>query len=616
MRLHRRLDPRIEAPLSLAGWIDESRLVSRGLLRRQAVRGYVRHPGPEAGITVEASPRIPAEALARYLESVARARNATAAWADAGVVRAPVRLVLHDRPDALAACVGGATLSDWNPATGEVHALLAPDVPDDAGLASARALAQELLGPPASPWLGDGAAVLASGRYYGRELGEWVAWMRAGGLATSAGALVDPQATETTSPHLVLPLRAELFRFLLEGRGEGFVRSLWAGRAEMRIDPELEASFGAWLDDAASSRRAQFDARHAERREALLRFPFLAAVGFEEPVLAAERGFGSERYLASLAQAQELGATGVSLSCFAVVERDPIGLPDASPGALARRALAPTCGDLRLFAGLCQARARGLATLLQPRLLTAPGGSLAGTGPQDGELGWRRFFDAYGRRILHFALLAELAGADGISLGGGLTASTTAAPGGFRAAAAEVAWRRAGWERVIAEARGAFSGSLAWAADSAIDARELAFTEGLDALACDLEADYDPHATSFHASPVLQMEVDFERQLLDLEQLARARGRPLLLTQAGFRSGFPEPGTEGGGRVGGGAGLQAIQLDVLATAVGKARERGTLRGAVLWRWSSDPDDPGANACDGLIRPGEARAAAERLLRIR
>src|SRR4030095_11817591 len=111
----------------------------------------------------------------------------------------------------------------------------------------------------------------------------------------------------------------------------------------------------------------------------------------------------------------ELGATGVSLSCFAVVERDPIGLPDASPGALARRALAPTCGDLRLFAGLCQARARGLATLLQPRLLTAPGGSLAGTGPQDGELGWRRLFDAHRRPLLHLPTpgARAVAGGDG-----------------------------------------------------------------------------------------------------------------------------------------------------------------------------------------------------------
>lgn len=617
LRIYRKREPRLEAPLSVTGTIDESRLVSRAFVRRQAIRGYTTSSASDDGITVEASPRLQREAIDRYLESVSRARTVTQAWAGAGGERAPIRLFLHDRPEALAACVGGATLSERNPLTREVHALLAPNVPDDAGLAAAGALAEDLLGPPSAAWIADGAATFAARRHFGRDLDEWIAWLRAGGLAPSAGALVDPQATEAISPHLVLPLRAALFRFLLEGRGEDFVRSLWVGQAELRIDPDLERSFDRWLDEATSPRRPGIDARHEVRRHELLRAPFLAAVGIEEPGPEPDRGFGSERFQESLSQARDLGAGGAAFTCYAVAERDPIGLPDLGPGlgpgARARRALAPTCGDLRLFAAVCQARTSGMRTLLQPRLLTAPGGSFAGTGPQDGETGWQRFFDGYARTIVHFALLAELAGADGISLGGGMTASTSGSSGGWRALPEEIRWRQEGWRKVVREARAAFSGSLTWAADSLVDARELSFWDDLDLIACDLEAEFDVPGTSYHTSPVMQMQVEIDSGVAALEELARAHALPLLLTQAGFRSGTPEPAAERGGRIVGSDGLQTMQMSVLGQSIEKARERAILRGVVLWRWSTDPSDLGANASDGLLRPGPAREAAAGIL---
>ena len=612
-RIYRRLEPRIEAPLSVSGTIDESRLVYCSLLRLQAIRGYRKISVEGAGITLEVAPRLEGPRIDRYLEAVARARAATQVWAGAGEKPSPIEVFLHDRTESLAACVGGAALSGWNPRTREVHALVAPDVPDDGGLAAAGALAEDLLGPPSAAWIADGAAIFATGLYFGRDLDEWIAWLRAGGLTPGAGALVDPQATEAISPHLVLPLRAALFRFLLEGRGEGFVRSLWAGSAELAIDPDLEGSFDRWLDEASSKRKPAIEARHESRRNGLLDGPFLTAVGIEEPGPEPDLGFGSERFLESLSQARELGTGGAAFTCFAVAERDPIGLPDLAPGARARRAMAPTCGDLRLFAAVCQTRARAMKTLLQPRLLTAPGGSFAGTGPQEGETGWQRFFDGYARNLVHFALLAELAEADGISLGGGMTASTSGASGGWRAPPEEISWRRAGWRRVVGESRAAFSGSLTWGADSQIDALELSFWDDLDLIACDLEAAFDVPGTSFHASPVVQLKLEIDDGLAALEELARAHGKPLLLTQAGFRSGTPEPAAERAGRIVGSDGLQALQLSVLGQSIAQARSRGILRGAVLWRWSTDPSDRGANTSDGLLRPGPARAAASGIL---
>jgi hypothetical protein len=215
---------------------------------------------------------------------------------------------------------------------------------------------------------------------------------------------------------------------------------------------------------------------------------------------------------------------------------------------------------------------------------------------------------------VHFALLAELADADGLSLGGGMTASTSGKTGEWGPTPEAIGWRREGWKRVVKEARGAFSGSLTWTADSYLDASELLFWGDLDLMSCDLEQEIDARATSFRVQPAIQLEIEIDSGIAMLEELARSHSLPLVLTQAGFRSGMPQPGGERAGRLAGVDDLQAMQMIVLGQSIEKARRRGTLRGAVLWRWSADPDDRGANARDSLLRPGPARDAAAGILR--
>src|SRR5262249_50592268 len=157
------------------------------------------------------------------------ARAATARWAGASPSPRPLQLILHARPETFAACSGGGGLSSWSSGKNVVHALLSRGVPHDAGLAAARACAEDVLGAPAEAWLAGGAAVLATGSWWGRDLEEWIGWLRAGRISASVAALVDPRAAEANSIHAILPLRAALFRYLLETRGEARVRELWKG---------------------------------------------------------------------------------------------------------------------------------------------------------------------------------------------------------------------------------------------------------------------------------------------------------------------------------------------------------------------------------------------------
>ncbi len=607
IRIYRTFDLALEAPLWEDGALVESRVVDAAAARTAALAGFEDLPARKDLVSVRASREIDPAIRGDYLEAIALARQATVQWAGVKRAKRPLALFLHARPESFALCAGGASLAAWRPLPGEVHALLARGVPHDAGIAVARALAEDLLGPPASPWIGDGAALHAARRWWGRDLDEWIGWLRAGGLAPSAAALVDPQAVEASSPHLILPLRAALFRFLLESRGEVFVRELWAGRSALSLDTELEKSFGAWLDDLAARRRVEIEARHAARRGALLDPPFLAGVGIEEPGSASDHGFGSAAFEESLREARAIGAGAVALTCYFSGERDPAAVPDITP----ERALAPFEGDLRVFCGLCQARASGMRALLQMHLLTGPAGSLAGLGPQAGEAGWQRFFDGYARFAVHAALLCELADAEGLALGGGMTESTSKSANGRRSVPGESGWRREGWSKVVRAARGAFSGSLTWGADCLLEARELSFWDDLDVVGCDLEEEIDERALHGEGDPGLQLETRIGNQLSALSKIAQEHGKPLILTRAGFKAGAPRPSAPRGSGATGEVGLQAMQFEVLAKALRRARDGGSLHGAILWRWSSDPSDPGLNGHDRLLRPGPAREAAAR-----
>jgi hypothetical protein len=587
-----------EGPVDANGAIVELSAVDREKQRAREMAGYVDLPSGAESLRVLSAKDVDAALRDAYLEDVARARAATARWAGTAGSPRTLELILHARPETFAVCSGGGGLSSWNPGKNVVHVLLSRGIPHDAGLAAARACAEDVLGAPAEAWLADGAAVSGTGSWWGRDLEEWIGWLRAGRLSPSVAALVDARAAEANSIHAILPLRAALFRYLLETRGEARVRELWKGTAALAVDTELEKSFAAWLDEIAARRRASFEARRSARREALLAGPFLAGVGIEEPDRSPRRGFGSAEYEQCLLEAAAIGANTAVLHCFVLDEREPIAVPDLAerpPGGA--RVLGPLEGDVRVFAGLCQARQRGMRTILAPHLLTSPAGSLAGIGPQGEEAGWQKLFDGYTRYAVHVGLLAELADADGLFLGGGTVESTNVGPSERDSSGKISGWKLEGWPKVIRAARGAFSGTISWTAASMVEASTLPFWDDLDAVACDLEPELDGGRMGPDVDPHAAIGVQIATQLAGLESLAREHGKPCLLSQAGFRSGE--------------TGLQELQYEALGDEVRAAREKGALRGVVLWRWSSDPADLGVNGRDRLLRRGPAREAAAR-----
>jgi hypothetical protein len=611
LRVYRAGALAIEGPLWNDGEPRESGFRDLEIERARTFSAY-RLSTDDPSIRVKAAREIETARRTAYLDSVGRARKEILGWAGEPGPDAdpqPIELVLHARPERMLEFCSAPGLSAVIRAQRRVHALLAVDVPDDAGEAAARCFAEDALGPAAEPWIEDGAAVLAAGRWWGRDLEEWIAWLRLGGLNPSIDALVDPDATRANSRHLVLPLRAALFRFLLESRGEGFARSLWKGTASLARGTETERAFLQWLDGIAAQHKTGIDRRRAERRKAAAVDPFLAAVGIEESGAGADRGFGSEPYERSLENARSIGANGAFLTCFLGAERDPPPIADLETPS---RAFEPFETDLRVFCGLERARARGMRAFLQPRLLTGPAGTLAGADPQGGERGWRRFFDAYSRFAIHVGLLAELADAEGLVLGGGMTATTNNLVGEGGGSEKLVGWKTEGWGNVLRAARGAFAGCLTWAAESEAEAGALSFWGGLDAIGGDLDPSLDQAVASFDPKPGVLLEEKIGGEIGTLAWIAHRQGKPLIVTRAGFHAGTPRPGRPALARPGADPGMQTLGFEVLGRKLREMKEAGALNGVVLWRWSSDPEDEGSTEQDVLVRAGPAREAAARI----
>src|SRR5262249_21210725 len=157
--------------------------------------------------------------------------------------------------------------------------------------------------------------------------------------------------------------------------------------------------------------------------------------------------------------------------------------------------------------------------------------------------------------------------AEGLVLGGGISATTNDLSGGASGSEALAGWKREGWSSVLRAARGAFAGCLTWAAESAADAQALSFWDGLDAVGGDLEANLDQGLPSFDPKPGVLLEERIEDAIHGFEWVAGSHGKPLILTRAGFHAGLAHPGRPALARPGADPGMQALAFEILGRQV-------------------------------------------------
>ena len=439
-------------------------------------------------------------------------------------------------------------------------------------------------------WARAALAVELADQWWGTPLGAWLARLERAGLVPSARALAD--RAERGSEHVLAPARAGLVRFLRQREGgDELVRELCAG-GELAGAEALEAEWRAWLAELALREPAP-----APRRAALAARDFWRGLHVL-PEGAAAPGYATRSADESLRAARATGADALAFAHF--VESDA---GREAPSAFGRSAALELAGrDTALAHALAEARALGCATYLRAHVLAGPSTTWQLAMPQQDAAGWARAYAAFEQGLVHAALVAELAGVDLLGIGGGLARATVT-----RAASAEpladpaLDLRRAAWTELAARTRSVFDGALTYSAGDVGELVAIEFWSHLDFVGLDIyvplvrEEDPGVRLTGGH------LEKRFANTLERLVNVGLRNQRPVLVTDIGLPSAadaWADPRWLAG----------PVDLAAQSEAVRAWREalRGfqaaprlddgspALRGAFLFRWTTDPAGGGAH----------------------
>ncbi len=580
----RRGELALSGPLQLDGRIVAHEL-GRIIGRTSAIpQGHVEFPASTdaAWLTGSAAVEVPEERVREYLERASLARAKIGAFSAAPSLP-NVDLTLYAYPEQMVPKVGHVRLGGVNPITRSAHVLCANGVPDDGGAAVAEACALSALGHPVHPWLLAGASIDAAGTYFGVDLERWIAWL------STSGRMADPTESNWSadrSPHVRVPLQAALFRFLCETRGEAAVRQMWHGTLEFVADGVLRAQFQQFLERRAKGYAKEFEARRSMPIPRRGTGALAKGVAFEASNARLAAGYGSKVFESALDALPPLGVNALAITSYLVDEPDP---PEFA-GFRSRRTFGAVEGDLGLFCALWQARARGLATWVEPHWLSAPAGSYRGSWVREQEGAIAAFASRYAAFLEHYGLLAELCGVDVLSIGSEIQQTAIVVSESRRANPAASEWKRAAWNDVLRAARDVYSGRLTYVASSPEELAKIEFWPMLDAIAFTPDTSLDPrHAGGvFSAGTVLANRLT--RQFAELDAVCRAHDRPLYLMNVAF-----EDEERRVRRTLAGVGTSQIDESlhesvVFFNVLGGPARPARLEGLVLWRWGALPDD--------------------------
>ncbi len=619
IRVVRAGDLALAGPIEIEGTPRRPDLVRLGGQELAAQRQLRPTAALGPGVIGQSANDISDEVLARYVRACVAARENVASWCAPDAVIPPANVRLWSRADDYCTSGDPRSLSRFEPAGGNgdggVDALVSASM-DDGGAGVARAGAWRMLGAPAQPWMLDAVGVDAAWSWWGRDLDAWLARVLPGSASSAhvgIADLIDAQALERTSVHVISPLRGALWRFLRERNGPAFVRQVWNGTRGIDATVELDAAFDAWLRVRTQAAAISDTEVRARMHAAALAMPMMRGVATCEPAYDARdglrRGLGSRAFDTAVEAARADGADALSITAFAC---DSAGLPalfdDAHTLELGLRD-----GDVRVAAALARARAAGMRTLLSPEFLTADAGTWSGTWSRGDHAQWSAFFERYARFVEHTALLAELSGADVLSVGSGLLSISGRDAEGRRPVAAEADWKRDGWKRVISLARSAFPGALVYSATTLKELESIAYFRDLDfigfQLVPTLEFDdpWDDHDAMF------EIRQNVGLTLAVLGRVSVAADKRVLLTQACF-----SPDLHGAARsLGSGTASrawQARQFTLLAGSLREWQQHDRLAGLFAWRVTSADEADSIGVHDAVIADPRVRSAVSGLLR--
>ncbi len=424
------------------------------------------------------------------------------------------------------------------------------------------------LGAVRGPWLDPAAAWLA-GRFEGETLEQSLARLYFARLLPRArDAAADPGRWR--SPLIELPARALLVRAVYEvaGRdGPAAVRRLLlvdgvpgleALCAAARVNPAAVRARYSVLADSLSRVGRGERAEHRPR-------PWRPADGFQSGVCLAhavslERGYLSHSCAEELKSLRAMGAGWVSLTPFGYLPSTgtPVIRPSTEGG------VNEETDEAVIEAGV-HARAAGLRVWLKPHLWTRGWvGDLQFT-----PAGWDAFFAQYREWILHYAIMAEREGFDGLVVGHELVTASLGFPDRWRA--------------LIGDVRRVYGGTLTYGANWGDEVQKIAFWDALDLVGVSF---YQPLAEA-KTSSVATLRAGARRAIDGLRAVGARAGRPVLLTEVGYApmdEAALRPWEERQGKID-----LETQRACYEALVGALGNEPWVAGAFFWKWYTNPD---------------------------
>lgn len=290
-------------------------------------------------------------------------------------------------------------------------------------------------------------------------------------------------------------------------------------------------------------------------------------------VAAPGHPFGSDTARASLADAERLGARAIAVIPF-------LWQPTPASPNLTRGA---DMSDAELRAAIRDAHALGLAVVVKPHVWVP--NRWAGTVAMTSEDDWHHWFANYRDALDRIARVAADEKAEALVIGTELSGTQ----------------QRAEWNDLIAAERARYSGPLLYMAHNVEEAERVPFWNRLDAIGVTLYPPLGPDADRLGRRATMNATAD------RLDGLAARYGKPVVIGEIGLRSATDaaaRPWESAEERAS--APDPALQAAVIADWLA-ALDRPTIRGILIWDWSTDPAAGGLSDTDFTVqgKPAES-----------
>lgn len=377
--------------------------------------------------------------------------------------------------------------------------------------------ARDAQGHPATALLEVGVAVVSetdpSGSLSYRRR---AARLHRAGLVPELDTLLSEHWRRHASPLLVEPLAGAVVDFLLDRWGRKAFRHRYASWTLRKADSaSVRQAWRRYLDTLDSIPARPGEA-FPEASSSPGQQPFRNGItmAYASGPVKSPEGYASAAADSSQVRARQLGANSI-----AIVPYTEVPSADTAVSLLPRRhnfdgevAIVGGESDASIVHAIRDAHRRNLAVMLKPQFGVHV--EWPGAVQMDSEIEWNRFFRAYRRWIVHYALLAERYDVEQFAIGTELVHAVRERPD----------W----WRQTIENIRHVYDGSLTYAAHWE-NARKISFWDALDVVGINAYAPLSKH----HAPSDSALVAGAERFVRRWSALHRRTGRPVVLTEAG-----------------------------------------------------------------------------------